>query len=112
MNYRLEVSATFKRNIKNLGKRYASITDDYARLLDELEKDPGLGADLGGGLRKIRMAITSKGHGKRGGARVITFTVIVSVEETSLNGNPSNVPRYWPFWRRTVSGSANIILYG
>ena len=71
MNYRLEASATFKRNIKNLGKRYASITDDYARLLDELEKNPGLGADLGGGLRKIRMAITSKGHGKRGGARVI-----------------------------------------
>jgi hypothetical protein len=85
MNYRLEVSATFKRNIKNLGKRYASITDDYARLLDELEKDPGLGADLGGGLRKIRMAITSKGHGKRGGARVITFTVIVSVEEAVIN---------------------------
>ena len=61
MNYRLEASATFKRNIKNLGKRYTSITDDYARLLDELEKNPGLGADLGGGLRKIRMAITSKG---------------------------------------------------
>ena len=85
MNYRLEASATFKRNIKNLGKRYASITDDYARLLDELEKNPGLGADLGGGLRKIRMAITSKGHGKRGGARVITFTVIVSVEEAVIN---------------------------
>ena len=50
-----------------------------------LEKNPGLGADLGGGLRKIRMAITSKGHGKRGGARVITFTVIVSVEEAVIN---------------------------
>ena len=85
MNYRLEASATFKRNIKNLGKRYASITDDYARLLDELEKNPGLGADLGGGLRKIRMAITSKGPGERGGARVITFTVIVSVEEAVIN---------------------------
>ncbi len=33
----------------------------------------------------IRMAITSKGHGKRGGARVITFTVIVSVEEAVIN---------------------------
>lgn len=85
MNYRVKASATFKRNIKNLGKRYASIADDYACLLDELEKNPGLGVDLGGGLRKIRMAITSKGHGRRGGARVITFTVIVSVEEAVIN---------------------------
>lgn len=29
-------------------------------------------------LRKIRMAITSKGRGKSGGARVITYTVIVA----------------------------------
>ena len=28
MNYRLEASATFKRNIRNLGKRYASIVVD------------------------------------------------------------------------------------
>lgn len=29
--------------------------------------------------------IASKGKGKSGGARVITFTVIVSVEETEIN---------------------------
>lgn len=40
---------------------------------------------LGGGLRKIRMAITSKGKGKSGGARVITFTVVVAVEESEIN---------------------------
>ena len=28
MNYRIEASATFKRNIRNLGKRYASIVVD------------------------------------------------------------------------------------
>ena len=47
--------------------------------------NPNLGTDLGGGLRKIRMSIASKGRGKSGGARVITFSVIISVEETEVN---------------------------
>ena len=68
-----------------LGKRYASIADDYAKLLLEISANPHLGTDLGGGLRKIRMAITSKGKGKSGGARVITFTVVVAVEESEIN---------------------------
>lgn len=54
-------------------------------MLEELEANPNLGTDLGGGLRKIRMAIVSKGRGKSGGARVITFSVIISVEETEVN---------------------------
>lgn len=31
------------------------------------------------------MSITSKGKGKSGGARVITFTVIVAIEEAEIN---------------------------
>lgn len=34
---------------------------------------------------QIRMRIASKGKGKSGGARVITFTVVVAVEETEIN---------------------------
>ncbi len=33
------------------------------------------------GIRKIRMAIKSKGRGKSGGARVITYTVVVTENE-------------------------------
>ena len=61
------------------------MVNDYAALLDELEQNPTAGANLGGGLRKVRMAIASKGRGKSGGARVITFTVIVAVEEAEIN---------------------------
>ena len=61
------------------------MANDYERLLNEIEGNPHLGTDLGGGLRKIRMAITSKGRGKSGGARVITFTVVVSVAEAEIN---------------------------
>ena len=71
MDYKIKTAKSFDKEIKRLGKRYASIADDYAKLLLEISANPHLGTDLGGGLRKIRMAITSKGKGKSGGARVI-----------------------------------------
>ena len=45
---------------------------------EELERNPFLGVELGHHLRKVCMAIASKGKGKRGGARVITYTVIIA----------------------------------
>ena len=39
---------------------------------------------MGGGVRKLRMAIRSKGKGKSGGARIITFTLIISQEDTTI----------------------------
>lgn len=44
--------------------------------MDSLEQDPLQGVSLGmGGTHKVRMAIMSKGGGKSGGARVITYVV-------------------------------------
>ena len=37
-----------------------------------------MGESLGGGVRKIRIAIGSKGKGKSGGARVLTLIILVS----------------------------------
>ena len=85
MKYRLKFQHTFEKEAKRLGKRYMSMKSDIASLSEELLANPHLGKDLGGGLRKIRMAITSKGKGKSGGARVISFTVVVAVEETEIN---------------------------
>lgn len=66
----------FKRCAKPLAKRYKSFNQDYQDLLDELEKNPQVGVDLGNGYRKVRMAIKSKGKGKSGGARVITLDTL------------------------------------
>ena len=85
MNYRIILDDSFEREVKRLSKRYPSLKADLGKLREELYANPQLGTDLGGGLRKIRMAITSKGRGKIGGARVITFTVVVAVEETEIN---------------------------
>lgn len=84
MKSKIKPLPTFMREAKRLKKHYASFTDDYARLLEELHANPTLGTDLGGGLRKIRMRIASKGQGKSGGARV-SLTVILSVEETEID---------------------------
>lgn len=85
MNYKMIVKPTFQPEAKRMAKHYASFKEDLASLVDELEQNPQLGTDLGHGLRKVRMRISSKGKGKSGGARVITFTVIVSQQDAILN---------------------------
>ena len=47
MNYRIKTTKSFDKEIKRLGKHYASIANDYAALLDELAQNPRLGIDLG-----------------------------------------------------------------
>mgnify|MGYP000637559934 CR=1 FL=1 len=83
MNYEIIVKPTFQREAKRLAKHYSSFKEDFASLIDELEQNPQLGTDLGHG--KVRMKITAKGKGKSGGARVITFTLVVSQQDAILN---------------------------
>lgn len=85
MNYAIVVKPSFQKEAKRLNKHYASFADDFEALIEDLKQNPKLGTDLGGGLRKIRMKISSKGKGKSGGARVISFTVIVSEQDAVLN---------------------------
>ncbi len=85
MNYSIIFDESFEREVKRLSKHYRSLKADLKELQQELEANPHLGTDLGGGLRKIRMRIASKGKGKSGGARVITFTVVVAIDEAEIN---------------------------
>ncbi len=85
MDCKITTSRSFDKESKRLGKRYASMAEDYESLLSEIEQNPLIGTDLGGGFRKIRMRIKSKGRGKSGGARVISFTVIAAADSTEIN---------------------------
>lgn len=67
----------FKRQFRRLYKKYHSLANDLRNFQNELESNPFQGDDLGGGVRKIRMAISSKGKGKSGGARVLTLNILV-----------------------------------
>lgn len=74
----------FERGAKALRKKYASFESDYNAFLDELEKNPFSGEPLGKHTYKHRMAIASKGKGKSGGARVLTYNVQELSEEEVL----------------------------
>lgn len=63
----------FEKRAKALAKKYKSFTSDYKTFLDELEENPFGGVSLGHNVYKTRMSIASKGKGKSGGARVITY---------------------------------------
>ena len=74
----------FRKQAKRLAKKYRSLADDLEAFVDELSLNPNMGKDLGSGVRKIRMAVKSKGKGKSGGMRVITFSVIVNQADTEI----------------------------
>ena len=86
MSFEIKTIEVFDRQAKRLAKHYASFKQDYKDFLDELRNNPLAGTDLGGGVRKVRMAITSKEKGKRGGARVITYSadVIIRAEQGQI----------------------------
>ncbi|CAN5182749.1 hypothetical protein BH09BAC4_BH09BAC4_36150 [soil metagenome] len=78
MSYNIIASDKFQRDLKKLSKKYASLKQDYADFLDSLEETPNQRAPLGKDCYKIRLAITSKGRGKRGGSRIITCVKVVN----------------------------------
>ena len=85
---RVTISTTdeFNRQARRLAKKYKSLKNDLRSFQQELLDTPLQGDDLGGGVRKIRMAIASKGTGKSGGARVLTLNILVSddVDDVTL----------------------------
>lgn len=75
----------FLRQAKRLAKRYHSLADDINNLQHLLMDNPKIGISLGGGKRKIRLGVQSKGSGKRGGLRVITLNVVIETNDTCVN---------------------------
>ena len=75
MKVKIDFLPEFMRLAKPLRKKYASFERDYLLLLDELKSNPFVGTPLVEGVRKVRMSISSKGKGKSGGARVLTYSV-------------------------------------
>ena len=69
MNYTVELAASFQKAYKKLRKKYSSLEKDVDNLVAMIKSNPAIGADLGDGVRKIRMAVSDKGKGKSGGAR-------------------------------------------
>lgn len=63
----------FKREFKRLSKKFPSLESDIRELIQQLKLKPELGTALGGNAFKIRWQVKSKGKGKSGGVRIITY---------------------------------------
>ncbi len=72
---KVELFEDFKRELRRLAKKFRTLTSELNDLIDEIEQNPKIGTDLGAGLYKIRLASKSKGGGKSGGFRVITYYI-------------------------------------
>lgn len=78
MNFEIIPTPDFEKSFKALAKRHRSMKTDLIDFARSLQENPFQGMELSPGIRKIRMAITSKGRGKSGGARVITYTIVTA----------------------------------
>ena len=75
MSYKVIPVNKFKREAKRLVKKYPSLKIELAEIAESLSEEPTLGTSLGNDTYKIRISIKSKGKGKSGGARIITYVV-------------------------------------
>lgn len=80
MNFSIIPSDRFKREIKRLLKKFPSLKQELSDLNIILESKPETGIPLGNSCYKIRIAVKSKGKGKSGGARIITYIVTENLE--------------------------------
>lgn len=82
MKYSFFVTEEFERQYKRLKKKYKSLPDDIKSFKEEIENLDF--SDLSNGYKKYRIAVKSKGSGKRGGARLITFDLLIQDDESNI----------------------------
>ena len=80
MSARVNAFKEFKGHLKRLARKFRSLPDEVDTLIESLTEHPRQGKSLGAGLYKIRLASASKGGGKSGGFRVITYYAEQTVE--------------------------------
>ena len=79
MKVTINVTDAFIRLAKPLIKKYPSLKSELSDLETELLKSPRLGEPLGNDSYKIRLVVHSKGKGKSGGLRVISYVETILI---------------------------------
>jgi mRNA-degrading endonuclease RelE of RelBE toxin-antitoxin system len=75
MSYNVIPTTTFKSQAKRLIKKFPSLKKELSDLSVTLSQTPDLGTPLGNDTFKVRLAVKSKGKGKSGGMRIISFKI-------------------------------------
>lgn len=80
MSSRIILIDNFKREAKPLLKKYPSLKNELVALQKQLLETPRMGVRIAEHVYKIRLAVKSKGRGKSGGMRIVTFVWEITVE--------------------------------
>lgn len=75
MTYNIQLTASFKRSVKKLKRRYPHVKDDIREGIEVLLQTPQLGVVVSGsgGIRKIRLSNRDAQRGKSGGYRLLYY---------------------------------------
>lgn len=76
MSFKIATITNFRNEAKRLIRKYPSLQKEIEFLGEQLSSNPTLGTSIGNSCYKIRLSIASKGKGKSGGARIITYVYI------------------------------------
>jgi mRNA-degrading endonuclease RelE of RelBE toxin-antitoxin system len=75
MTYKVQLTASFKRSVKKLKRRYPHIKDDLQEGVELLLRTPQLGVIIprSSGIRKVRLSNRDAKRGKSGGYRLLYY---------------------------------------
>ncbi len=71
----VRITAFFLKKAKRLIKKYHTLQRSLRKLEHDLIKNPKIGDSYGSNIYKVRLADESKGKGKSGGFRVVTYLI-------------------------------------
>lgn len=74
----------FVKKAKRLIKSFPTLENNLEKLEQALITNPALGDSYGANIYKIRLGDESKGRGKSGGFRIITYLVFESKDTTEI----------------------------
>lgn len=84
MGNKVVATSVFKRKVKPLLKKYKTLVESLFELEEQLIKNPFIGVSYGHNIFKVRLSDPSKGKGKSGGFRVITYLVDESSDSITI----------------------------
>ncbi|MCM1532134.1 MAG: type II toxin-antitoxin system RelE/ParE family toxin [Bacteroides sp.] len=84
MNIDILTTEDFDRDFRRLAKRHRSLPQDLKKFRNELLDQKISGIELSPSVFKYRMGISSKGGGKSGGARIISYEILVEKTEKNV----------------------------
>ena len=84
MENNVRLTAFFLKKAKRLIKKYHTLQSSLKQLEQTLILNPKVGDSYGSNIYKVRLADESKGKGKSGGFRVITYVIEETTESTNI----------------------------